>query len=68
MKSGHKLPPIEHTEDIQKYSARVETKEVDFKNCKHTNVRFKDGDLVCDCGASWSGPRLDELYKLLKKG
>jgi len=61
------LKPLNLSEDIEKYEARSETVEVNLKRCKHENVKFESGILRCPCGAAWSGPRLDELYRLLSK-
>jgi hypothetical protein len=62
-----KLPPLDLKEEKDKYEALYETKEVKFEKCKHKGVKFQNGMLVCPCGASWSGPRLQELFDLLTK-
>lgn len=43
-----------------------ETKEITLLKCSHKQVSHVNGILRCTCGASWSGPRLNELYQLLK--
>lgn len=62
-----KLPPLDLKEEADKFKALYETKEIKFDRCKHKNVKFQNGMLVCPCGASWSGPRLQELFDLLAK-
>lgn len=52
-------------EDVVKYDAVSETREVFGNKCKHKDIKYLNGELRCKCGAAWSGPRLDELYKLL---
>ena len=61
-----KLPPIDTSEDVEKYEAFEEIRQVNFKGCSHRNVEIKDGKAICTCGAGWEGPRLNELIKLLK--
>lgn len=51
----------------EKIDSFNEKKEVEFKECGHSSVKFKSGELVCECGASWAGQRLNVLYKLLTK-
>jgi hypothetical protein len=58
---------IDFTEEKKKYEAFEESIELSFKKCKHKNVTYVAGELRCTCGASWSGPQLDELYKLFTK-
>lgn len=60
-----KSKPLDLTEDIDKYKAYEERKELSSDRCDHKSVKHKDGVLLCTCGASWSGPQLDKLYKLL---
>lgn len=61
------LDPLDFQEDIDQYDAHVETKRVTFPECNHKSVEFKNGELLCKCGAGWSGAGINELYKLLKK-
>ncbi len=63
------LPPLNHKEDVERYEAYEEKKNVDFKGCKHKEVSFFQDkhELRCVCGASWTGARLHELYKALTK-
>lgn len=56
-----KLPPINFKEDIEKYEARQEVLELSSQRCMHREVRVEGTQLVCKCGAAWSGPRLIEL-------
>lgn len=64
--ASKKLPPIDFTEDKQRYEAVEELSEVNLKRCKHKQVSFKKGQLVCVCGAAWAGPQLNKLYEALK--
>ncbi len=66
MPSKDKLPPINTREDVAKYQALSEEKKLNFKKCDHSDLSYEKQSLRCNkCGASWGGPRLDELYKLL---
>jgi len=65
--NSKKLPPLDLKEEADKFEALYETKEVKFDKCKHKGVSFKNGMLICTCGASWSGPRLQELFDLFTK-
>ena len=40
-------------------------RDVDLPKCKHKNVIMKNNEIRCQCGAAWSGHRIDELYKTL---
>lgn len=60
-----KSKPLDFKEDKDKYEAFEEKKELSSTKCLHTSVKHKNGALTCTCGASWSGPKLDTLYKLL---
>lgn len=44
-----------------------EQKEVNFYKCDHSGVQFKDGQLVCKCGAAWGGYGLNKLFTLFTK-
>lgn len=61
------LPPIDLKEDIGRYEAFNEQKEIKFDNCKHKDVKHVGNQLLCGCGASWSGERLSELFDFLTK-
>lgn len=61
------LPPPNFKEDIEKYEAFSESKEVSFQKCSHKNIKFNKGELRCPCGVGFTGPRLQELYTLLTK-
>jgi len=60
------LPPLDFKEDIEKYDAKFQSKEVSFKKCPHTQTELKEGTLRCICGASWSGTNLHKLQELLR--
>lgn len=64
------LPPLDHKEDIEKYEALHEKKEIVFSGCKHPQITFdKDKhELRCICGVAFTGPRLHELERLLSRG
>ena len=66
-KKTTKLNPLDLTKEVERFEAFSEKKEVKFDKCQHKGVKFQDGQLVCPCGASWSGPRLQELFDLLTK-
>ena len=65
--NSKKLPPLDLTEDNDKFEARHESKEINFGKCDHHQVHFQNGMLVCPCGSAWSGPRLQELFDLFTK-
>lgn len=71
MPSGNNLPPIWDNEnlkeDVDRFEALQETKEIKFKKCKHKNIRYCDGGIRCTCGAGWFGSNVDKLWKLLVK-
>ena len=52
-------------EDIKKYEAHAESKELSFKKCPHKDLVRTPGGLQCKCGVGYSGPGLDRLYKAL---
>lgn len=52
-------------EDVEKYEARAESKEISFKKCNHKSLVKTPGMIRCKCGAAWGGPGLDRLYKAL---
>lgn len=64
--SKNNLPPLDFSEDKAKLKAHEEVREIEFRNCKHKDVKYADGSLKCSCGVSWTGPRLNELYDALK--
>ena len=61
------LKNLDFKEEKERYDIHSEKKDVSFKKCSHKDVEYKDGMLRCPCGASWSGPRLQELFDNLKK-
>lgn len=65
----YKLPPLNFSEDVEKYEAFHETKEVAFPVCKHKDTKIKEGRLRCSCGCAWSAPidKLIELQNLLSR-
>jgi hypothetical protein len=62
-----KLPNLDLKEDQEKYESKSFAKEVKFKSCPHKEVSFNESrtELMCKCGASWSGSRMGELARLL---
>ena len=61
-----KIDPIDTSEEIEKYKAHSESRELDSKRCKHERAEYKDGEVRCVCGAAWSGERIHELLKVLQ--
>lgn len=61
------LPPIDTSEDVEKYEALAENKEIGHTRCKHNKAYMSGQELRCVCGAAWSGPRIHELLEILKK-
>lgn len=62
-----KLPPIDISEDVEKYEAFSEEKTINFRQCAHLNTQLERQSLKCiDCPAVWMGARLHELQKLLQ--
>lgn len=57
-----KLPPLQD----EAFDGEKERTELHFKRCSHKNVKFDNGKLLCTCGAGWQGPKIAELYELLK--
>ena len=53
-----KLPPLNVKEDVEKFDAFSETKEINFIKCEHKQVKFENGRLKCVCGSGWEGERL----------
>lgn len=51
------LPPLDFKEEVEKYEALSERKEVFFKKCPHKQTKLTDNGLRCACGVSWYGPR-----------
>lgn len=63
------LPRLDLKEDIEKYDALAERKEVTFNKCPHKQTKLTDNGLRCLCGASWYGPRqqMEQLQIALQK-
>lgn len=61
-----KLPPLPSDLD-KEYEAVKETTELKFPKCRHKEVRVLENELRCKCGAGWSGPNIDQLYRLMKE-
>jgi len=51
--------------EAKKFDSFRESKEVNFKRCKHKKAKVVNNELRCPCGSAWSGPRLNELVKAL---
>lgn len=62
-----KLPPLDFSEDVKEYEAHHEQKEVKFVKCDHRNAKIVNHELRCPCGAAWTGPGLEDLYRKLTK-
>lgn len=60
-----KLPPLDLKEDIEKYEALNEAKEIKLIQCTHKHATIDRNTVKCPCGAAWTGTRIHELYKLL---
>ena len=52
--------------ETKKYDAHAEARPVNFRKCRHKQVKVVDGELRCSCGAGWRGPRLVEVFNKLK--
>ena len=50
--------------EAQKFKAKSEYKKLKFRKCNHKKAIITDRELRCPCGATWTGPKLIELYKL----
>lgn len=61
-----KLPPLDFTEDVEKYEAFADKKDVFLLKCDHKAARVVGQELRCICGASWMGPNLHVLEKLMR--
>lgn len=64
METRKTLSRIDLKEEREKYNAYEEEAKVQMKKCDHSKSTVINGELRCTCGASWSGARIDELYKL----
>ena len=62
-----KLDPLDFDGEVKKYKAFSEKKDVKFDRCDHKRVKFVDGGLLCPCGATWTGTRLQEVFDILTK-
>ena len=62
-----KLKPLKFDEEVKKYEAVSEQKEVKFDRCDHKDATVDRDRIVCSCGAVWTGSRLNELFDLLTK-
>lgn len=60
-----KLPPLNFKDEVNKYEAFQETKEVEFVACPHKETKIVNGTLKCKCGAGWSSS-IDNLLHLQK--
>ena len=63
------LPKLDFAEDIEKYEAHAETKNIEFVKCPHKHTRIDNGVLKCSCGNGWHADNatLIELQKLLSR-
>lgn len=60
------LPPIDTTDEVEKYEAHTEQKELVSAKCSHKRAEYRNGEVRCYCGAAWSGERIHELLKILQ--
>lgn len=63
-----KLKPIwdQVIGETKEYKAYGESKNVNFKKCLHKDLQIANGELRCQCGASWSGSGLKQLEDILR--
>ena len=53
-------------EEHKLFDTHQESTEVIKARCDHKNkTHISNGILMCTCGANWSGPEIETLYKLL---
>jgi hypothetical protein len=53
-------------EEVKKFEAHSESRELSKERCDHKNkVKIVGHELRCSCQAAWSGPQIETLYKLL---
>lgn len=64
MEKKKALSRLDLKEEREKYKAYEEEAKIQMKKCNHSNSVVIGGELRCTCGASWSGARIEELYKL----
>lgn len=55
-------------EEVKKYEAKEEKREVKFNKCPHKEIEYVNGSIRCRCGVGWSGANLDKLFYLLTRG
>lgn len=59
------------SEDIEKevkeYDAREYKKDILSTRCPHKDTTIIGDILRCVCGATWQGPRIEDLQKILKR-
>jgi hypothetical protein len=59
------LKPLNFQKEQKKYEAFSEERELSFARCPHKQAKMVGNELRCPCGASWTGPRIRELKKIL---
>lgn len=62
-----KLPDLDLAEEVENYQAFQETTEVEIDECPHLDIEVRQNTLRCRCGAGWSGPNIQALYKALRR-
>ena len=61
-----KLPPLDF-KDEEPYKLFSEKVEVKVIKCNHKPVSYVNSrEIRCQCGASWGGANISELYNLFK--
>lgn len=65
--SDKKLPPLDLTEDKEKYEAFEEKTTINFVKCKHDPEIISGNEIKCrKCGNGWTGDNILQLYRLLQ--
>jgi len=62
-----KLKPLDLKEDVERYEARSEQKDVKFERCDHKDIKAVKDRLICSCGAVFTGSRLKEIFDFFTK-
>lgn len=63
----------DHKEQIEKENSEMDAHEervkIDMVRCKHKDVQIINREVVCSCGAAWTGTPLElqEAYEFFTK-